>query len=231
MNEPTKKIQVLRRIYDLYDEVAISFASACRKYCAACCTCNVTLTTLEALPIITHLENNGRLNKYHIQNVNAANHRFQPRTTTNGLAARYLAGKQLEEEENEPSWGRCLFLEEDACTIYPVRPFGCRCLLSKEKCGINGSAEITPFLLTVNTVFLQVIEHMDKGGFSGNLADMIQWLSDLRQGEETTTGGTPNEAFGLIPNQPLTCLMVPKEHQEEIGPLIARLQPLLAKPA
>ena len=50
-----KKINVLHQIYEVYDQFATSLDLACEKYCADCCTCNVTLTTLEAYPIATHL--------------------------------------------------------------------------------------------------------------------------------------------------------------------------------
>ena len=50
-----KKIAALDRIYAAYDRFCAAQDVACKKYCAHCCTSNVTLTTLEGYKIVDHL--------------------------------------------------------------------------------------------------------------------------------------------------------------------------------
>jgi Fe-S-cluster containining protein len=215
---------VLRRIYDLYDQFAGTLEPACQKGCASCCTCNVTLTTLEARLITGHLENAGQhaIIAKLAQSPNLR--RFQPRVTTNHLAALCMAGESLPEEACDPSWGRCPLLERKLCSIYPVRPFACRCLLSARKCEDQGHAEMSPFMLTVNTVFMQVIEHVDRAGMSGNLIDVMGWMAadghGRTYGESLALEGAP----AMIRNRPLPFFMVPPEHRERIAEMLAALR-------
>ena len=57
-----KKLKLLDRIYRLYDTVIAMHDLACEKFCSACCTRNVVLTTLEAYTIVDHLISNDQLN-------------------------------------------------------------------------------------------------------------------------------------------------------------------------
>jgi len=57
-----KKIVALDRIYAAYDRFCATLDVACKKYCAQCCTSNVTLTTLEGHKILDHLIAAGKLN-------------------------------------------------------------------------------------------------------------------------------------------------------------------------
>jgi Fe-S-cluster containining protein len=215
---------VLCRIYDLYDQFTGTLDLACQKGCASCCTCNVTLTTLEAHLISRHLEKEGQralLDKL-MQSTNGR--RFQPRVTTNHLAALCMDGQDPPEEDCDPSWGRCPLLDREVCSIYPVRPYACRCLLSIRKCEDAGHAEIPPFVLTVNTVFMQVIEHVDRTGMSGNLIDVMGWMAKDAHAR-THAGGLPAEgAPSLIRNRPMPFLMVPPEHREAMEKILSALR-------
>ena len=51
-----QKLDLLNRIYGIYDAFAGSLEVACRKYCAHCCTSNVSLTTLEGYRLVHSLE-------------------------------------------------------------------------------------------------------------------------------------------------------------------------------
>jgi Fe-S-cluster containining protein len=222
-----KKLRSLNRIYEIYEKVVATLETACEKYCADCCTCNVTLTTLEAYPIITHLKENGEQTLIHQLETPDQRMRFQPRITTNRLAAQCMSGEEIHEEENDPSWGRCPFLLEEACQIYPIRPFGCRCLLSREKCGSTGFAEVTDFVLTVNTVFMQVIEHLDQGGLYGNLTDLAGFLAVAENSRTYETARPLLNTREFATNHALTCLMIPEEHRAEMEPLLAALRTCL----
>ena len=67
-------------------------------------------------------------------------------------------------------------LTNNLCSVYPVRPFACRCFFSKEDCAENECATIDDFVLAVNNIFLQVIEHVDQDRFTGNLTDILLFL-------------------------------------------------------
>lgn len=219
-----QKSRALNRIYEIYENFVATLETACEKYCADCCTCNVTLTTVEAYQIVIHLRERGEQGLLHQLETMDGRMRFQPCITTNRLAELCMEDVDIPQEENDPSWGRCPFLLENACRIYPIRPFGCRCLLSSKKCHSTGCAEVTPFILTVNTVFLQIIEHLDHNGLSGNLSDLVGWLAADANRHAYQTGSLSTGTSGLVMNRPLPCLMIPEEHRRGIRDLLAELR-------
>lgn len=219
----TQKINILNQIYAVYDQFTASLNLACEKYCATCCTCNVTLTTLEAYPIIEQLADRERTALRQSLKSLSGQKRFRPITTTNQLARLCMAGKPIPEEESDPSWGRCPFLDQEACSIYSARPFGCRCLISTEKCRPGGSAEISPFALTVNTVLMQVIEHVDRNGLTGNLMDLTTWMAEEANRRRYESEGLSENEAGFIANQPMPGLMVPEAHREALKDILASL--------
>jgi hypothetical protein len=153
----------------------------------------------------------------------AAQSHFKPKITTNQLANLCAQGLEPPEEESS-EWNPCPFLTDDLCTIYAVRPFGCRCLLSRHDCGTVGYADMEDYVLAVNTVFLQSIEHMDDNGCAGNLLDVLGVIASEknRQAYENKTLDCP--AVGLIANQPLNILMIPPEHRTKMEPVLRSLQ-------
>ena len=114
--------------------------------------------------------------------------------------------------------GTCPLLETNECSVYSVRPFGCRSLVSRERCATTGAADMPPLILTINNVFMQYIEHLDAQGFSGNLSDMVLFLGREAAGSAKATPA--GEENGFIENHPAPLLMVPPEHKETIQPLV-----------
>ena len=171
MNE---KLAALERIYSIYDEFAATLNLACEKSCTHCCTMNVTLTTLEGYKIFEPLNSDGKLDLLGRLAETAGARGFRPLITTNRLAELCAAGANPPEEDIGTTWGDCPLLENALCSIYDLRPFGCRCFVSRQKCAATGYADIDAFTASVNTVFLQVIEHLDAGGCTGNLIDVLQ---------------------------------------------------------
>jgi Fe-S-cluster containining protein len=218
------KLAVLEQIYGVYDEFVAGLDLACKKYCAVCCTRNVTLTTLEGYLIVTHMISSGELGLF--KNIESAlpKKRFQPLTTTNRLADLCMKGEDPPEEKHDDSNRSCPILKGNLCPIYPVRPFACRCFVSKKDCRKKGYAEVDPFILSVNNLFLQVIEHVDSQGFSGNLIDVVNFmaLKNNRRNYKKNTLDPPDA--GLIPNLKITVLMIPPEHRVEITPILKALQ-------
>jgi len=189
---------------------------------ASSCTRNVTLTTLEGYRIVSHLNLQDQMPFLEILKKDLALPRFQPRTTTNQIARLCAAGKEIPAEEINAAWGACPLLEENLCRIYAVRPFGCRSLVSRKKCAETGCAEVDDFLLSVNTVFLQYIEHIDMAGRSGNLTDVLLWLESEKNRQDYEKGELPQSK--LIGNQPIRFVFVPPEQRDRMKPILNALQ-------
>lgn len=213
MEKADVRLERLSRLYALYDRFINPGEFFCHRGCSACCTCNVTLTTLEVDYIRWHLGPEGTKAAVERISDNLSPKRFQPKITLNGFAGACMAGHQVPDEENDPRWGSCPLLLDQVCTIYPVRPFGCRSLVSTDDCSLAGVATLSEFTLTVNNVFMQYIEHMDCSGGFGNLSDMFLGLS-----------GDKGESLPVtIENQAAKGFMVPPGHRQRIRPLLEEM--------
>ena len=215
------KLKALDKIYTLYDHFTTPLDLACKKYCSHCCTTSVILTTMEGYKMIAALDSFAGWDSK-IRQAAAQKH-YKPKITTNRLAS--LCADGIEPPQEEFSESRpCPFLTEKQCPIYALRPFGCRCLVSRHDCGQKGYAEMDGFVLSVNTLFLQTIEHLDAGGCSGNLLDVLAVMAspDNRQAyEDHRLECTP---AGLIANEPLKVLMIPPEHRTKMEPILQSLR-------
>jgi Fe-S-cluster containining protein len=224
MPEKTKKLtqkEALSKIYGLYDDYIESFSFACKKLCSECCTNAMTLTSLEGRLIADFLDKEKKQAFYKQLHDNISTPRYQPSLTTNGYAWHCLQQRPMPREVMPDDPGVCLLLENNLCSIYPVRPFGCRCMLSTTACTHGGSARIDELTLTVSTVFLQYIEHLDQSGFFGSLIDVMLRLEP---------GNCKNEnSCVTAANRPAAQLMVPPEHREKIQPLIDSLNHILSR--
>jgi Fe-S-cluster containining protein len=218
------KLAVLDQIYRVYDEFAANLHIACKKYCAGCCTRNVTMTTLEGYFIATHMISYGKSSLF--ENIERAipKRRFQPKTTTNRLADLCMKGEDPPVEGNERLNGSCPLMKNNLCPIYQVRPFGCRCFVSKHDCRDKGYAEVDPFILSVNNLFLQFVEHVDSQGFSGNLIDVLKFMASKKNRHNYKMNTLENPDTGLILNLKITVLMIPPEHRVKIKPILSALQ-------
>jgi len=218
------KLNALDCIYRIYERFVQSLDTACRKHCAECCTCNVTLTTLEGYRLVTGLEpDRGAALRERLEGADNPK-RFRPQLTVNAIAERCIQGREVGEETADPSWGRCPLLDADLCTVYSVRPFGCRCFVSRQPCRRHGSADVDEPVLAVNHAFLQVVEHLDAGGCSGNLTDVLRVLAEEEGRQQYRRGALHCAHRGLARNRPITALMVPPEHRRRLAPILAALQ-------
>jgi hypothetical protein len=218
------KLTLLERMVDIYDRFVDGYDLACEKYCAHCCTANVTMTTLEGYRILTHLEKSGETR--YLETIARQSHpdRFTPQVSINRLADICARDDEPPEEHLSPDAGPCPVLADDACPLYPVRPFGCRCMVSARNCGKTGFADMDPFVLTVNDVFLQYLEHIDAQGFTGNFADVMQFLAPDENRQKYAAGQLNTAPTGLVPNQPVFVLMIPPEHRERIQRLLKEIR-------
>ncbi|NJL58531.1 MAG: hypothetical protein HC887_01655 [Desulfobacteraceae bacterium] len=208
----SSKIAILNRIYGIYEKFCSDMTLACGRYCSQCCTCNVTLTSLEAYRIVRHLTETRQTDLLKKLNHQIQKPRFQPQITTNTFAAYCIEGREPPDEESDPAWGQCPFLTSNECPIYEARPFGCRCFVSRINCSESGTAEIDDFVITVNTVFQQYIEQLDIPGFFGNFSDMI------------LNAASCQEKIGMAANARIPALMIPPEHRERIQGILKELR-------
>lgn len=166
-------LQALTAMYTFYQQFTVHLPLVCEEGCATCCSVNVTVTELEMRflrqhPLFADPQVADKLDAARQQP------HFVPTLTTNHLAACCLARRQPPEEKASHAPGRCPLLDEnDRCRVYTHRPFACRAMLSKNRCQVDGEAIMPPFMYTVNLVFCQLIEHLDREGNSGNLLDMF----------------------------------------------------------
>lgn len=209
----------ITKIYNLYHEAVKEVDVACKQKCSACCTCNVTMTRLEADFVMHSLSVHEKKQLFSRIEQHFPQKRYLPKMTANMFADFCVNGKPMPEEENDPSWGTCPLLVDDMCSIYDVRPLGCRVLLSQKDCRKNGYALMPPLVLTVSNLFLQYIEHADQTGFFGNLSDMLSFYPLDEPMDDST--GVDKDRFLL--NQKISVLMIPVEHRERLYPLLKKL--------
>ncbi|MBF0302717.1 MAG: YkgJ family cysteine cluster protein, partial [Desulfamplus sp.] len=173
-NKDVKEKQaILKQLFMLFDRFTKDMERACAEGCAACCTRNVTLTSLEAKHILDGLnidEKDAVLTR--IANELHKN-RMVPKTTINELAKICMNGEEPPEEFADPLWGECPLLSNQRCMVYDLRPFACRAMMSKKRCNVTGFAEMDEYMVTLSNVFMQYFEHIDNGGYFGNLSDIL----------------------------------------------------------
>lgn len=222
--EIQRKLKALDGIYAVYDDFLRSQEIACRMHCHHCCTTRVSLTTLEAHKIRETLLPGARDQLDRRLATGRGIARFRPQLTTNALAELCAQDADIPPEDEVGGGGECPLLAEDLCSIYALRPFNCRCFVSRTPCSREGVAEVDEFMIGVNTVFLQTIEHLDDNGCSGNLLDVLAVLGDESQRAAYAEGRLHCTGCGLIANRPLTVLMVPPEHRARMEPILKNLR-------
>ena len=215
-----RRLEWLERLYDVHEAFVRGLSLHCRAGCAICCTRSVTVTTLEAIHIVTRLAARGERHLLERLQAVSRSERFRPRITLNGLAAVCMNGGQPPEDPNDPGWGACPFLEDEHCLIYPIRPFGCRLMVSTGDCAVTGCAEMPDLTLTVNQVLQQTIEHADAGGLTGNLIDVLALAAG--DGFPGTYGPGRPLRIGpdLLKNLPAPILMAPPAHRETVSAIL-----------
>ncbi len=208
------KLVPLEAVYAFHQEFVRGFPAACEKGCSACCTVNVALTTLEADYLMEGLGSPPGTRAAERLRAAAEQGAYSPTTTLNRNVWQILRGEEVARDAGEHLDGTCpLLTDEGACTVYERRPFACRAMSSRSRCGDNGAADMEPFLVTVNLALYQIVEHLDsQGGFTGNLSSMLAMRF---------------EAPGLHPpgvkNCPLPGFMVPPEDKPRFRSFLRRL--------
>ena len=217
------KLAVLEQLYTLYDTLLENQTVCCKRFCDACCTRNVTITTLEGIYILSRISVAEKEKLIGCLAQDRSKRRFIPQLTVNRLADCCRDGGSPPEEEVDPNWTPCSLITENECPIYRYRPFGCRCLVSTVPCRETGFAEIDPLILTINTIFQQYIEHIDAAGTTGNLIDVLLHLTAKDRNSPNEQKKIQNN-INLVSNAPLRCLMIPPEHRQTVQPILDAVQ-------
>ncbi len=197
----------------------------CHQGCATCCTLNVTMTTLEGYQLISHLIQTKQANLLDQVPALKKQSLFRPKLTINALAQHCINNIEPSEEESDPAPGVCPFLRDNICAVYAVRPLACRTMVSTVDCRETGYASMDPFKLSMNNVLMQFTEHIDQDGLTGNLTDVLTYLSNENNRDDYQLAKHTNITDGLITNRPLTVLMIPPEHRQLMVPLLKALNP------
>lgn len=219
--------QILATVYSVYDQWMAGTSFACKKGCSSCCTRSVTLTGLEGELLIDHLQRTNKSEK--LEQIKTAGRPIPaPAWTTNQFAGACLNETELPGEETAWCFEPCLFLEDGCCEIYEVRPFACRSFASRIPCDTQGTAELEPLSVTLNTVVLQILEQVEymRGGIWGNMNHLLPYLWETnatRTGNSRADQGQGAEARGLLPARPLPGFLIPPEEQQAIGRFIEAL--------
>ena len=96
-------------------------------------------------------------------------------------------------------------------------------MISETDCRNTGYAHMDPFVLTVNNVFLQYIEHIDTQGGFGNLTDVLIYFESEEKRKYYRLKGLKDPKYRLIPNLPATVMPIPPEHRRRAQPLLKTL--------
>ena len=227
--EHSRRIRLLEGLYVIHDDFTSSIdALACGLHCEDCCTRNVTMTTLEGIYLLDGLQPDERRQLIAAVREQAGQPRYQPALTTNMLARYCIEDREPPEENHPEEMIACPLLVDRACPFYRRRPFGCRCFVSRHRCGDHGHADVDDWVVTANTVLLQTIENLDRPGCFGNFSDVLLALEDGMVAMDEEMPPPACKDIGLLPNQPTPALMIPPAHREKIQPLLEAFRTLAA---
>jgi Fe-S-cluster containining protein len=216
----SSRLQRLDTLYHYYDAMVTKLQVSCAAGCAACCTRNVWMTRIEAFWLLSALpeETAGLVCSLLIETQSA--HRSIPTESINNSLSNDEGPGQGGQETtfvtyNDP----CpLLLADDRCSIYDARPFACRCMLSASACAGRGFAEQPQWLIWMNTIFLQAIEHLDHGGFTGNLIDVVPRVCGQRCAA----------SLPVVANSPIRYWAVPPAYRQRLTPVVQRLWEIIS---
>jgi len=142
-----------------------------------------------------------------------------PVMTTNQFASACLKGEAPDEEHGGWDFTPCVFLQDGCCSIYQARPFMCRSFGSRVRCSESGAAEVAPVFLTLTTIIMQCIEHLDQGRPWGNMNTILHSFAMTLQ---DNSGKDHDQA--VLCSVPIPGFLIPPEEMEQ---LTTQLQTLL----
>ena len=214
----TNLTQLLPVIQDFSNSVTGAMASrlgedgeaiSCRKGCAACCRQMVPLTIFEAEALADYIRSLPETRQHELAN---RFHQALLKLSATGLIDRMVNENWLAETEAsrkltiEYLYLRipCPFLEDEACSIHDIRPFGCREYLvtsPPEHCFDPSTLPVAPVRLPVSP-FLALqrigakVEHDARGWIP--LLFLFAWMKSGAHPGEAVTGEGPQVLYEFV---------------------------------
>ncbi|MBW2318870.1 MAG: hypothetical protein JRF24_09370 [Deltaproteobacteria bacterium] len=220
-------LDILDKIYGIYDDYSKNLPVTCKLSCCLCCTQDVTITTLEGRRILKHPALSHDKNLLNLVLRCQDHPESQSPISTNAFARLCLQGQEFPQENQDIGQKTCIFLSRRQCLIYDDRPFGCRSFFSTQPCQEGGSAVVDPFLISINSIFLQFIEDIDEGGFFGPINNVLSFLAAQDPYRHGAHRGDPESCYHrqhLTGNIAMPAIMIPPEHEERIEPILKQLK-------
>lgn len=173
------KDKILQAIYTCFETWSVNNDTdfACCKGCSTCCSQNVTITATEGEEILRYVIKENMVEQFARKLVQAGEIN-RPKVTTNDFAKACLDGRDID-PETATNHGECPFLQDNVCSIYPVRPFSCRLFVSTITCGPKTPAQVSDLHLEASTAVTQVIEHLGQKEYWGNMIDVLLAMLDI----------------------------------------------------
>lgn len=220
--KPDKK-EILIGILEVYETWVDQQNFACVKGCASCCTQNVTMTAVEGEFLLEHIRDL-KMQEWFAESFQlwTGEEATIPSVTHNTFAGNCLQGIETESPEGQLHNKPCPFLTQNTCMVYQARPFGCRCFASLKDCRKTGSAEQSDELIAINTVTMQIIEHLGQKEFWGNMYDVLLALCALPENKDIgqlfiDTGPLSKAQTRLLKAEQVPGFLIMPEEQERVG--------------
>ena len=218
------KKQILDIIFDRFENWSKQFGFACNKGCAVCCTTDVSITAPEGELLLNYIIDQHDQQWLSEKLDITPSHRPLSQTT-NEYARACLEGVESETEERRLG-GVCPFLQDNICTVYPARPFSCRCFASTICCRRGGNAVLPPEYLSAATAVSQIIEHVGQFSLWGIMVEVVA-LQAAAAGHISFTGrhrGHLDAARGnCLTARPLPGFLIEENVAEKVMDLLEEI--------
>lgn len=215
-------LQTIIKIFDKWSNEQSDLQPACRQGCNVCCTQSVTITALEGENILRFILKEPKSAWFATQISSNRKHE-RPRFTTNDFAKACLEERDLA-PQSQNTTAVCPFLEDDSCSIYPVRPFSCRLFISSSVCKPNQPATVPNYYFEASTAVTQIIEHLGQKEYWGNMLDVLPALLDISEfkeiGEKMNTALTMQARMQTLTAKPLPGFLLSEDEGGKVVPLL-----------
>ena len=218
------KDKVLQTIEAAFEKWSTPIPRACTKGCSTCCTQGVMITALEGERILGFIRQEG-MESWFADRMQRPRPAAPTLLTTNEYAEACLQGIETEDPGPPGESLPCPFLEDNCCSIYAVRPFGCRCFASARVCRPGEAAVLPDSYVAASTAMMQIIEHLGQNEYWGNMLDVLPALCDILQYKPIA--GLLADPTMIIQARlrtrrarPLPGFLLLEDEQEKIAPLL-----------
>lgn len=218
------KRKIVEIIFDRFESWSTQFGFACNKGCAVCCTTDVSITEPEGKLLLDFIITEHGV-QWLTEKLDSAPLHRPLSQTTNEYARACLEGRDTEVEQARLG-GVCPFLENEICSVYPARPFSCRCFASTVCCRREGSALLPPEYVSAATAVSQILEHVGQFSLWGTMVDVII-LQAAAAGHISGTGRFEQNLAAARGNcltaRPLPGFLIEDKDADQVWNLVAQI--------